>query len=463
MSLDKLDSKKTFVYVLITVLMFQFLILLYPIFSSGISALGYDTGFYRRYLLNHDKNILREAVPGLDHTVIAPRILLGLINQLGFSEDVVLLGSYLILVLICSTAFCSLIANIYGRKTAIFCGIPIAISAVVYHAYWFMFYKNFVALALLFILLNLITRDKYPVLRIALAVLIVISHQTTTFFLFVFLALYIALEYTFKKRIKNIELCALTLSVLTYFYFHPNIQAKIDAPPVGIFLTHSKFILLNAGFLLLSLFGIKEYWTALKKHTALAAYISVSFLFPIFSLPYYQRIYLYTFFSVAVIASIGMRSVISKIDGKSLKIKILYYSLVIVCVAYQIGALWYIVRDDKPLITPIERENLALIIKSVPQGASIITSARLVPWVQGWSQARVYGPGLLKDKNSPEEWYAYWAGDQSQKLTFLSQYPKPLYFFIGEDQQSEYLPIKCVEKITLILYKLNNCLVKDGS
>lgn len=291
-----------------------------------------------------------------------------------------------------------------------------------------------------------------------LPLIIVISHQTTSFFLFVFLSIYISIQYFRHKKIELYELISLTFSLLLYFYFHPNIQGKIEAPPVGIFLTHTKFILLILGFSLLSMFGIKKYWTVASSNTSIAAFSIVSILFPLFSLPYYQRIYLYSFFAVAIIAALGVEYLILNIEKYRRNIRIVITMFVFICVAYQIGALLYIISIDKPLISKLEQNSLAKLYNVLPTNAKVITNAKLVPWVQGWSRAQVFGPGLLKDRYSPSDWMMYWGGEDREKAYFLSQYPKPLYIFINGGQKREYVPSNCATEVYPMLYSVDECI-----
>jgi len=59
-------------------------------------VLGFDTGFYRRYLIEPFTSLPHAAVPGLDHTVILPRVFLDLIRLTGLPIDVVLYGGYVL-------------------------------------------------------------------------------------------------------------------------------------------------------------------------------------------------------------------------------------------------------------------------------------------------------------------------------------------------------------------------------
>jgi len=61
------------------------------------AVFGFDAGFYRRYLLEPFTSIPHASVPGLDHTVLLPRVLLDIVRLTHLPTDVVLYSSYLLL------------------------------------------------------------------------------------------------------------------------------------------------------------------------------------------------------------------------------------------------------------------------------------------------------------------------------------------------------------------------------
>jgi hypothetical protein len=115
------------------------------------------------------------------------------------------------------------------------------------------------------------------------------------------------------------------------------------------------------------------------------------------------------------------------------------------------------VIELKPLITPEIVWEIAKLGSRVPAESSILTAPRLTPWVQGWTTAKVYAPGILKDSHPSQEWQQYWAGSSKEKIDFLSTFPNPLYIFVDQSQNDLFIPkSSCVKKISNMLY-LKDC------
>src|SRR4051812_44732848 len=67
-----------------------------PYLRFGLFGYGYDTGLYRRFLIQPFVSFPNTPVPGLDHTVFIPRLLLDVFRFV-HSPDVILFGVYLLL------------------------------------------------------------------------------------------------------------------------------------------------------------------------------------------------------------------------------------------------------------------------------------------------------------------------------------------------------------------------------
>jgi hypothetical protein len=108
-----IQKKEVSVFLLLGV--FFLAVLLFPFLVYSPQPLGYDTGFYRRYLINPFVSILNIPVPGLDHTIFIPRIILDIARLLGFSPDITLYGSYIGIVLLSAVAFYYLVREYIGK------------------------------------------------------------------------------------------------------------------------------------------------------------------------------------------------------------------------------------------------------------------------------------------------------------------------------------------------------------
>jgi len=434
-----------------TVVLYFFLLIL-PFIAFGQHPLGYDTGFYRRYLTNPNISIPNLPVPGLDHTVFAPRIFLDFIHTLGFSPDVGLYGSYILLCLIFVVVFYFFVREYTDKSIALIALGLLVLSPIQYTGYWFMLYKNF--FGLIFFFLTFIFLKKKWFLPASLCALIVpLSHQTSTIMLLGVLGGYVLLTLLFKKRFLIPELIILTLTLFTYLSLHPHVQQKIAAPPVGIFIEKWDFLLMTIPIILLTLIGFPKFLRILKHNYVLIAWGVLGIISPLFFLPYYQRVFLFTNYWLVLGAAVGIQSLLtSHIFDKNDHYKLVAVAIVGLMIIHG-GFLVEQVLRLEPLIPQGVVQEISNLPKTIPDNASVLTSVRLAPWVQGWATAKVYAPGILKDQHPLWEWQSYWGGSDGEKIAFLSAFPQPLYIFIDNSQRDLFIPkISCVQKITQMLY-----------
>lgn len=432
-----------------------------PFIVFGQHPLGYDTGFYRRYLINPSVSFPNPPVPGVDHTIIAPRIFLDIVRFLGLSPDLSLYGSYILLCLVFVIVFYFFIKEYTNKNIALVALALLILSPVQYLGYWFMLYKNFFGLIFFFLAFIFIKKKWFwPALLCALVV--PLSHQTTTILLLGILGGYILLTLLFQKKFLIPELIILALTFFTYLYLHPHVQQKIDAPPVGIFIEKLDFLLMTLPLILLTLAGLPKFFKVLKENYLLIALGGVSIIFPLLSLPYYQRIFLFTNYWLILGAAIGLHALVNFHSEHGRRYCQLILMAVVILLISHVGLLIHQITRFDPLITPDITAEIIGLQKIVPENASILTSVRLTPWVQGWTTAKVYAPGILKDQHPSWEWQAYWSGSVNERVSFLSTFPKPVYIFIDHSQSDLFVPkSSCIQKITQMLY-LDNCQSKSN-
>jgi hypothetical protein len=314
-----------------------------------------------------------------------------------------------------------------------------------------MLYKNFIAVIFLFVFLLFLKKRKYIPVFI-LSVLIPLTHQSTTIF---FLCLFVVLISTtsiLEKRLPKKEIGIFVATLLVYLYLHPHVQQKIDAPPVGVFLEKLDFLLLTLPLLVTTFVGLFNFYPILKRNLPLLSFGVVSLVFPLFSLPYYQRIFLFTNFFLIIGGAVGILFLLEKRYFYKNK-----YPLIMVLVfifSTQALLLAYQMKERVPLVSEKIIDELSALKIEVPEKSSIITTPELTPWVQGQTLSKVYAPGILKDTHTSSDWQMYWSGSDKDKITFLSTFPKPLYIFINDNQRNIFIPnSKCIQKISNMLYR----------
>lgn len=432
-----------------------------PFLAYSSHPLGYDTGFYRRYLISPPESFPNAPVPGLDHTIIAPRLFLDAMRFLGLSPDVSLYGSYILLSLLFIIVFYFFIKEYTDKRTALAAIALLAISPIQYTAYWFMLYKNIFAL-IFFFLIFIFLKKKWFLPALASALIIPLSHQTTTILLLGILSGYIFLTLLFQRKFLIPELTIFALTLFTYLYLHPHVQQKIDTPPVGIFIEKLEFLLIAAPLFMLSLFGLPKFLTVVKQNFLLLAFGIIGISFPLFSLPYYQRVFLFSHYWLLIGAAIGMVGLVTYILDK----KPLYKLAITVLTGVMIfngGLFINQVNKLKPLLAPDELNDITTLDKLLPDQASLLTTTRFAPWAQGWTTAKIFAPGIMKDRHASWEWQSFWAGSENEKIAFFDTFPKPLYIFVDNSQSNLFIPkVACVRKITNMLYA-NECNAKTNN
>src|SRR3989344_4962452 len=148
-------------------------------FADGVRhPFGYDTGFYRRYLIQPLVSFPNTPVPGLGTDALVPRLLLDSLRVLPLAPDVILYGSYITFFVILPILVFLLLRQRAGIRAAYLSALFLILSPVQYQAYWFMFWKNAWALCPLFIAFICIERRWWLALYAA-DIAIAFSHKTT--------------------------------------------------------------------------------------------------------------------------------------------------------------------------------------------------------------------------------------------------------------------------------------------
>ena len=402
-------------------------------------VLGFDTGFYRRYLIEPFTSLPHAAVPGLDHTVILPRVFLDLIRLTGLPIDVVLYGGYVLASALLFGGIFFFVREQFGSKAAYVAVFLILFSPVYYHGYWFFLLKNVLALALFFWLLYALKRENLA-LAFFLTFLIPITHQSTT--IFVGLFFFVAGVHAYVTKHKWRVLFGLWgITFIMYLIYHPTVAAKLAAPPTAIFLTTPEFLLMATPLLLGFLVLIRRNIGVLKKEWVLGLPLAIVLIFTLFSLPYAERFFYTGIFFLAILIAVTWQKVV-----------IPRYLLFILFFSY-LSFVFYFMLETHPLFgDEVVRELTSLEV--VPQVASVVTPNYLASWVHGYTTATVYAPGVFKDAAPPASWEYYWSHQSPlYDRDFLGSYPSPLYLFVPPNEAVWFLPESdCIEQKSAYLY-----------
>lgn len=401
------------------------------------AVFGFDTGFYRRYILEPMTTIPHASVPGLDHTVILPRVFLDVVKLSQLPTDFVLYGGYIIATALLVFTFYLWVNEIFNKKTAQIAVLLVLLSPVYFHAYWYFLLKNFLGLSLFFLLLLLIRREQRA-LAIITAVCIPITHQSTTIIAGIVLFI-IGLWSLYRKEKWYLYILSWTILTALYLVYHPTIASKLSAPPQAIFLDGKQFIFMVGPLFFVFFFALWKHSKEILTKTDLVVYLSVTTTFILFALPYHERVFFLVIFPVIAVSARGLSCVENK--------KIAGISLVLGCVwlLHVVSYTPYFSQDDLYKLKDLER---------LTSEDHVIVPNYLAPWAHGYTLAEVYAPGVFKDVRSSYEWEEYWAhSDPSFEDAFIGSFPRPLYFFVFEDSLYFLPQDGCLVRITDALYK----------
>ena len=280
------------IYLLGTLGCVALVIKLIPLLRFGPFAFGYDSGFYRRYLIEPFTSFPNTPVPGLDHTVFTPRIVLDIVRFVIRQPDMALYGTYFVFSLIGIVCVWYFANHYLSKKMSIYAVSLYILSGVQFAAYGNFFFKETIALPL-FLFTLLFLEKKWYGWATVLGVIVVLTQQTTSIMLICIAGLGFILKVIIDRTVSIKYIFSGTVILAAYLLLHPHVAQKIASPPVGIFVTQPEYLLWSAPLILLALVGIRRFYTLAKQKPLLFAALLVPAAFAAFHLPFYNRIYVF--------------------------------------------------------------------------------------------------------------------------------------------------------------------------
>lgn len=428
-----------------------------PFLFYGAHPLGYDTGFYRRYLIQPFVSFPNPQVPGLGTDALLPRLILDILHLLRIPPDVALYASYIAFLTLLPILFYYWLQPYLGTRGALIAGLLLILSPVGYTAFWYMLYKNAFALCLLILAFIAYERRAFWPL-IALDVSIALSHKTSAI---IYLATLCVLLLVDRKRWKEIALHGTaTSSLLGLVWFSAGVSPRaVASGVVAVFLEWQDYLRLSAALIIASMSALIS-WRQLTVPRTLLAFTLATFAFPVFRLPFYQRIFVFTDVTLVAFATYGVVVLISRIDFSMERRWIPYSSFMLVCliVGLHLGNLQARIRELQPLQSESNLSQITTIGASVPSDALLLTTNGEAPWYEGWTHAHIAAPGMLRDTYDFNTWVQFWqATSTAEQIAFLNSFPKPLYIStLGDFNHLIGNPIPCLTKVAPNLLR-NDC------
>ena len=418
---------------------------------SGLFAFGHDTGFYRRYVIQPFVSFPNMPVPGLDHTIFVPRIILDIWRIVLPQPDLALFTCYLFFSLLGTLGIYFYSSYYLSKRLSLYAAGLYSFSVVQFLTYQNFFFKETIALPLFLATLLFLEKKNY-VLATLFGVLVILTQQTTSVILICAIALGFVLRIILLKEFSIAYIFSGTVVLASYLFLHPHVAQKIASPPVGIFLTQAEYLLWSIPIIVLTFVGASRFFMSTKKYPVLLAATAIPLAFILFHLPFYNRIYIFTDMFLVIPAAYGIERIFtmrSRLSQNTGKIVLLFIFGIYCC------ALFYVVQSQLPLVDTKTQQSL-LHLSSLSSTSSIITSPRLLPWVQGWSMSKVYAPGNLKEPHALSDWGVYWTHQNPYfEKKFLSSFPKPTYVFVT-NAEKQYYP-DCAQQVDDNLFSLESC------
>jgi hypothetical protein len=331
---------------------------------------------------------------------------------------------------------------LYEKKIALIGALLIVISPIQYTAYVFILWKNMWAIVLMLTAFIFIKKELFIETFIT-EILLALSHKTTAIIYTAVLGLMLISNWRrFKEFIFHI-----IVTILCFTLVNPSINSSIRFPPIGVFIELDRYILLSLPIIILALYGVFIFIKN-KKLPGLWGFIIISLIFPIFRLPFYQRILIFTDISMIMLAAYGLNNLADKINYQKDFVKSITI-FIILCIFFGtlVGNLYSQIITNKPIISS---ENLIKIeseTRNLPENITVLTSTDEAPWMEGWSHVHIAAPGMLHDNHNLDEWVSFWSStSSSDKINFLSKLPQPLYIVTSKN-------------ITDLIGKLPDCII----
>lgn len=416
-----------------------------PFLLFGSHPLGYDTGFYRRYLIEPFVSFPNTAVPGLGDDALLPRVILDLLRTIPIPTDIILYGTYFIFWALMPVLLFLFLKPFIQRRGAFIAGILLVCSSLAYTGYWYFLFKNALALDLILLAFIAIERKWFPV-WIALDLAIVLTHKTSAIIYLLTLATLFIVSPTQRKHY-------LTHLAITGFLFilinAPTVRELGTVLPSAVFVDWKTFSLLSLPLFIVIVLGLRAFrhYTIPK---TLLAFSAVTLLFPIFKLPFYERIFLFADVALVALAAYGINfSLTYRASEKSVRHRLFVFLILSLAGGLYMGNLWREVTTTSPLVSDTDIEVIETIGGLVPSDATILTTSDEAPWFEGWTRSHIAAPGMLNDNHNLEEWTTFWnSTSTTERIKFLNDFDTPLYIStLGDETNLAGTLPECAQEV----------------
>jgi len=445
---------------LVVILVFLVIILtrLYPLIKFGPSGLGYDTGFYRRYL-ELSGGFLKPPSYILGTDAFSARLVLDFLSWSKINIDLALFGSYLIFSFLLGLTIYLLASQIFQNKNAGLLALCLfALSPTQWLAYTFMLYKQFWAIWLLLLSFYLIERrSSFLILPLILALT---GHRATAL-LSIPPLFFTAVLYIIKKKKIRIILTITTAIILAVWLNWPIMEMLWttfqNGLPIqdsfklktGIFISPEEYLIKSSIFIALGFIGA-GYLVKKKKFGVFLFFFFTALILVLAKSYFYQRIIIFLDLSLIILGGGGLWLIYNQIKSSK-------YARIILAAFFLLlsPVLFFTIKSYHPLINQEKLQEIIYLRSISNDNSYIITfTSDYAPWLYGWAgpNKKIISPGLFEDAWNYEQWVNFWSGDLTKQKEMLASYRAPLYIF---NPGSDYSDDACFAKISGSAWKFN--------
>jgi len=422
-----------------------------PYLANSV-PLGYDPGIYKYVMeayLGNLPDLPKENIDLWVRSGFAPGlfIITDLLYIIGFDTQTILTWVFIFFELLLGLGIYAAASKFFKREVGLSLLIY-SISIVQFKVFWYMYYKNVVALFVMLIALYLFKSRKYLPFILTAAFIGALHRPTFLIFGLMYLA-YIA-AYR-KEFVKNVLMGVAILTLALTFYV-PNMREAIigNIEPIvtanigaGTFISLFTYQFSSLSYLPFALLG---FFILVRKRdlNLFFLWFLITGIIVYFKLIFFNRFIIHLDVAMIILASLGFYHLLksSKIIGTTILFILFFSSLLVM---NQNAA------EAKPLIGGEELELIGK-LNNVEADAYVMSmSSYYSPWILGYSGRKTIAPGLFDyDRWDFEQWRNFWAtGEKEKAVEMLGVYKRPLYIYVGKRDRinEEKFENACFDKV----------------
>jgi hypothetical protein len=440
-------NKKLHIILLILAILFLLTIRIIPYLNNQI-PLGYDAGIYKYGIENqHEDWVKASLTPGFLY-------LTNILNQF-LTSDTILTIIFILLNLTLALAIYLTTKEYTNKTTAIIAILLYATSLIQFKVFTYLYYKNIIGLTTL-LLSFYFYKKKKRIPFIITAALTGAFHRPTFFILALS---YLALAIKDYKNIKTHIINGISILILTAIFYIGFFQHSIlpliqpvtesfispgQSPGTFIdFFTYQYSVLAYLPLAILGLFSLIKN----KQLNLIFFYTILTAIIVYFQFFFFNRFIIMLDIGLIITAAIGFSLLIQ--NKKKLG--------TIITMLLLISAAYVTINESinsKPLISDQELQAIEYLQNTENNSYVMATTSLYSPYVLGYSGRKTIAPGLFDyNKHEQSEWTIFWTTkDIKEVKSFLNEYKKPLYIFIGKQQPDN---IKKFKECFTIYYQEN--------